>query len=544
MVNLKRLLNLIFVCLLLSGVFARMNQVQAAEGETDHALERQATIVVAIVEHEWWLIRWSDNEPVCRVFVDHENWPTGEEIYNECGELIFIQWMNTPACTNISEDGIGTEGCDGLYLHYINGEPSEKTIIVDLPTPEVWLTMIGCEPTSPGNLCEELPSLLFVGEEPLPNEQIIAIHVSVGNQSYSCVGDTCEIPLRPTTFDGEVIEFWADSSYGDSSERFTALVRVIDSGVSPSPGGEGWYVDVLSSQWKGNLVASCAQIWQAFPPIGEPPTWLSTPDDPELLATDEPYSYLAGRLIANDLVDASECPGGGLLPNGYADTCGLEKAMPLVEEWQNLYDARIIEVAKDSSVPAQLIKNLFAQESQFWPGAFKDPYEYGLGQLTDNGAETILLWNSSFYDQYCPLVLDSGTCERGYIYLDEENQAILRGSLALQANADCPDCLTGIDLKYANFSVGLFAETLLANCEQVNQVMYNATGQIAGSVSSYEELWRFTVANYHIGPGCISYAMYNAWSAKVKMDWEHVSQYLTEPCEGVIPYVEAISGGP
>ena len=178
------------------------------------------------------------------------------------------------------------------------------------------------------------------------------------------------------------------------------------------------------------------------------------------------------------------------------------------------------------------------------PAAFRIPFEFGLGQLTDNGAETILLWNSSFYAQFCPLVLDASQCERGYIYLDKESQAILRGALALKANADCAECYTGIDLTHADFSVALFAETLLANCAQVNQIMFNATGKVAGEASGYEDLWKFTVANYHIGAGCLSYALYTATAARATLDWEHVSDYLTPACQGVVEYVANVSGGP
>ena len=51
------------------------------------------------------------------------------------------------------------------------------------------------------------------------------------------------------------------------------------------------------------------------------------------------------------------------------------------------------------------MKNLFAQESQFWPGMFRVPYEFGLGQITDQGADAIFMWNPVFFQQFCPLVL-------------------------------------------------------------------------------------------------------------------------------------------
>jgi hypothetical protein len=339
---------------------------------------------------------------------------------------------------------------------------------------------------------------------------------------------------------GTAIEFWVDSSYGDSSKRFTAHVRVIDSGVSNRPGGAGWYVDVLSSQWVGQPIASCAQTWQAFPPIGGLPLWLSTPDIPELLASDEEYFFLAGKLITQGMVDATGCPDGGLLPNGYANACGLERGRDKVEAWQNQFDARIIEVAKETGVPAQLMKNLFAQESQFWPG-ISSAEHLGLGHITENGADALLLWNPSFYDQFCPLVLEESSCEAGYLQLEEDQKTILRGALASQAKTDCPECPAGIDLTNANQSIRMFANTLLADCEQVAQIVYNATGEMPGVVSNYEDLWRFTLANYHAGPGCLSYAVFSAADAGDSVDWESITPFFTPVCQGVVDYVSLIA---
>jgi len=230
-----------------------------------------------------------------------------------------------------------------------------------------------------------------------------------------------------------------------------------------------------------------------------------------------------------------------MLPNGYADSCGLELARPLVMEWQNQFDNRIIEVAQETGVPGQLMKNLFAQESQFWPGVFRVPYEFGLGQITDNGADAIFIWNPDFFDQFCPLILSADACAGGYLSLTDKSRAVLRGALALQAKADCDTCPTGIDLSNVNFTVSLFANTLQANCAQIARTIFTATNLMAGTISSYEDLWRFTIANYHAGPGCVSFAIHQAWQLTGELTWENVASYFTAPCLGVVPYVDQIT---
>jgi hypothetical protein len=230
-----------------------------------------------------------------------------------------------------------------------------------------------------------------------------------------------------------------------------------------------------------------------------------------------------------------------MLPNGYADSCGLERSRPLLADWQNQFDHRIVEVAKETGIPAQLMKNLFAQESQFWPGVFRVPYEYGLGQLTDHGVDSIFLWQPEFFTQFCPLVLHEDACSGGYLSLKEDSRAILRGALAVQAKVDCAECEAGIDLSNTNFSVSLFANTLQANCAQVSRTIFTATASSPGMVATYEDLWRFTIANYHAGPGCTAYAIHQTWQNTGSLTWQEAVNYFTDPCQGVIPYVEKIT---
>jgi hypothetical protein len=517
--------------------------VMAAAIQASENPKRTTEIIVPYTEYEWWLIRWSTNQPECRILTDHEGLPNGDDVYIYCGKSLYEEWFKTETCPEaVSGDG-DTASCKGLYLHLISETPKEKVIQVELPVAEAWINLTGCTPIPPENRCEELPNLLIIGEEPLPNEQITQIQGTFNEIPFVCPpGDTCEFPLRPTPLEGVTVEFWADSSYGDSSAHFTALVRVVDSGVGVAPGTGGWYVDVMSDRWLGEQPSSCAQVWNTFPPIGgEVPIWLASPSDPELLASDEPYAYLAGRLIAHQVVDASECPGGGLEPNGYANTCGLEIARPEVTLWQNQFDEEIMAVSDETNIPSQLIKNLFAQESQFWPGVYRIAEEYGFGQLTEKGADTVLLWNDDFYYQFCPLVLSEETCDIGYAQLGEEGQAQLRGALATNVNADCFECPTGIDLSHADITIELFAQTIKANCVQTGQIVSNHTRKSPAETSTYEDLWRYTLVNYHAGPGCLSDAIKAVRKAGAPIDWGNVATRLNTLCPGAADYVEKVA---
>jgi hypothetical protein len=301
-------------------------------------------------------------------------------------------------------------------------------------------------------------------------------------------------------------------------------------------------VDVLSSQWQGQTVATCADSWNVFPPVGGPPAWLATPKQSEELSSDIPYTYLATNLIRQGAVDASSCADGGLLPDGNGvNQCGLEKSRPAVIEWQNQFDELILSTAQETAVPARLLKNLFARESQFWPGFYQGAVDVGLGQLTENGADTTLFWNDSFYEQFCPMVYPEDTCGDGYMHLKEEQQLELRRALVGSVNAICEDCPLGLDLAQADFSVVVFAHTMTANCEQTGQVIHNYTDETPGDVASYEDLWKFTLVNYNAGGGCLAEGLTRALGEGLALTWGDVSPFFTGACSGAVNYVNDIS---
>jgi len=520
---------------LVGSAFASFSRGSAAPRYEPPGPDRFSVTTVDYTKYFWWMIYWGESEVECHIEVDHDGMPTPGDVYVDCGESFYKEWINQRPCTELD-----VSQCSGFYLVLVDSQPAQKEISTKLPAPIIQVTLENCDPvyTSSTSICEYEPVLVLTGVEPLPEYKIIGIEGLYEGQPFSC-GPICRLKLPITGDNGRNIQFWAYSSYGDSSEVFDALVRVAETNAG-NPDQSFWYVDVLSSQWAGVPVASCVQAWEVLPPVGGPPEWLSTPTQSETLGTEVPYNYLAAELIRSKVVDASFCEDNGLLPDGGANNCGMEAARTAVTDWQNQFDNLILNVAKDSGVPAHLLKNLFAKESQFWPGinAKKD---VGLGQLTEHGADTALLWNPPFFYQFCPLVMDSGECSKGYLHLDEKQQVYVRQALIAAVNATCDNCPLGIDVERANFSIGVFAHTLLANCEQAGQLVENVSGGTAGSAATYEDLWKFTLVNYNAGPGCLGDALDATDTDKQDLSWENVSKHLTPACVGAVDYVNEIS---
>ena len=531
----SRLITLSLLLVLAGTGFASTSRGAVSQLQDPSGPDRFSVTTVQYTKYFWWMLRWGTNVLVCEFETDHEGFPTPNDIFTGCGEDVYDDWITQQPCRERD-----TRLCQGHYIVQVGSEPATREVSTLLPPPLVEVTLENCSPvyTSSTSICEAEPILVLTGIEPLPDHHITRIEGIYEGQSFACDA-VCRLRLPLTSETGTTLQFWAVSSYGDTSEIFNALFRVaVTDGGNPDQ--SYWYVDVLSSQWAGVPVASCVEAWQALPPIGGPPRWLSTPTASEELGTDVPYNYLAANLIRRGQVDVSACPDGGLLADGTASTCGMEQARSAVNAWQNQFDAIILNIGRDTGVPAHLLKNLFARESQFWPGtSLKN--DVGLGQLTAHGADTTLLWNPPFFRQFCPLVMDSTECSKGYLGLEKDQQEYVRHALISAVTATCENCPLGVDLERANFSIGVFAHTLLANCEQAGQLVENVTGGTAGNAASYEDLWRFTLVNYNAGPGCLGDALDLTFAQSLPLTWQNVSAQLSPGCVDAARYVDEIS---
>ena len=147
-----------------------------------------------------------------------------------------------------------------------------------------------------------------------------------------------------------------------------------------------------------------------------------------------------------------------------------ERNHQAVIDWQNQFDVAIWEAGRSLGIPPRLIKTLIEQESQFWPGNSRHIYnEYGLGQLSQSGADVALRWdNELFYNVCSGLVYD---CSKIYGRLSSWMQATMRGGLMRSVNAECATCPHGIDEGRAYESIPMITRTLRSNCLQVNYLM-------------------------------------------------------------------------
>ncbi|HEY9152362.1 MAG TPA: S8 family serine peptidase [Anaerolineales bacterium] len=281
-------------------------------------------------------------------------------------------------------------------------------------------------------------------------------------------------------------------------------------------------------------------IWNAR--TNDAPAWLQMLNDPHGLYSEYELSTLAGHLINYGVVDSQGCPSGGLQANHKANDCGVQRAMSAAEVWQNRFNADIVSASQNTGVPPIVIKNIFVYESQFWPQTvFINTSEFGLGHMTEMGADSLLRWNYPFYDSFCNANLPSDRCQKVFVEQPDYIQSMLRGLVIQQVNADCSDCSYSLDLTRAQKSIPIFANTLVANANLVKHYIKLYTGSDASDTAGYEDLWDFALSSYNAGPGCFKNALLQTIYANKPLTWKNLSSKFDAGCKGAVAYVDFIS---
>jgi hypothetical protein len=259
--------------------------------------------------------------------------------------------------------------------------------------------------------------------------------------------------------------------------------------------------------------------------------WVYVPQSPEELYTEEQYFFLAGQLISNNIVDASSCPSGGLMANGYANACGMAQARETVVAVQNLLNEPILQAYDDVGVPPVLLKNLIRFESQFWPSQ-DGIIHYGFGHLTNIGIRNALQWNPDLYAKVCPDSVDD--CVTNF----SAAEAILSSLIAT-----CEDCEYGIDQAQANQSLDILAESLLGYCFQTEQLVFNATGWRSNLAVDYATIWKLTLMNYNVGSVCVYNTLESTFDrTQGPMNWSDISASVPSGyCERGLYYANQVT---
>ena len=236
------------------------------------------------------------------------------------------------------------------------------------------------------------PYVILTSYGATEEDPVKEIQGKLGLVDFSCPGAKC---LLSVEFDN-TLAIRAITQAGLASQEVRATVRV-------NRLEDGFEVSVESLNPAVLFTDYCAGVWEQSGV--QSPNWGVFPQSPTELATNKEFHYLASQLIANGVVDASDCPGGGLSQTG-PNSCGLDRAAEAMLVWQNQYDYNIWLAGRDQEIPPILLKTLIERESQFWPMSqrfFLD--EYGLTQVNELGTDVALRWDIDLYLNICSQTL-------------------------------------------------------------------------------------------------------------------------------------------
>jgi hypothetical protein len=386
------------------------------------------------------------------------------------------------------------------------------------------------------------PYVILTAFSALPGAVAVTIQGFLNTEQFICTQSPCAVDLQTSSR----LVFAAYTASGESSETVIASVSVTRE-------TDGYLVTIDTVSQFSLFSNACSIFWGVSDEANVP--WDDFVQFPYQLHTKKTLHTLATELILNGIVDAHDCPAGGLnLSLNWPTACGLEKASSKMIEWQNQFDDHIWLASKNQGVPPKILKTLFEIESQFWPGNARFYLdEFGLGQLNQLGVDVLLRRDPTLFQQACQGVLSD--CATSYLSLNPQQQAMIRGAVVKLVDASCADCQYGFDLNRAKESVALFARLLVANCQQVDTIINSvivpdtdadaatATAAVATIAAggntdstSYDDLWRFTFLSYHSGLNCFREALVATKKAKQPVNWENIAKRLK--CKGAENYVD------
>ena len=388
------------------------------------------------------------------------------------------------------------------------------------------------------------PYVILTAFASVSRSESVVIRGFINSDEFICVESPCIVNLAGSTR----LVIRAVTSSGETSPEVIASISVTGD-------TQGYSVIIDSVNQFTSFVDSCSLLWGVKDE--ENARWDTFVQFPYQLNTKKTLHTLATQLLLRGVVDASDCPAGGLSVGlDWPTACGLEKATSAMIEWQNQYDDYIWLSSRDYGIPPKILKSLIEYESQFWPGNSRFYLdEFGLGQINQLGVDVLLRRDPVLYQKICSGVLTN--CSVPYVSLDPSQQALIRGALVSSVDATCPSCEYGLDLDKAKNSISLIANLFQANCQQVKNILSvpykpdedadaaTATAVVATVAAGgtrpgadYEDYWRFTFLAYHSGISCFQSSVKETRDAGLPVTWENLQENLT--CKGGQDYVNGV----
>ena len=142
--------------------------------------------------------------------------------------------------------------------------------------------------------------------------------------------------------------------------------------------------------------------------------------------------------------------------------------------------------------------------------------------------DLLLRWNPDYFKLLCleTFFAAPDLCKRGFSAMDKSLQIILRGSALRKIGTEA--------------EIDLLAAALAASVRQVNALVQGAAEAMSEPGSTYEDMWKFTIANYHSGSGCLQNALRVASALGFPLTWENVRHYFSGECKRAEDYVERV----
>jgi hypothetical protein len=124
-----------------------------------------------------------------------------------------------------------------------------------------------------------------------------------------------------------------------------------------------------------------------------------------------------------------------------------------------------------------------------------------------------------------------------YVNLEVWQQAAMRGKLLKGVDPTCATCRGGVDLDQARQSIFFLAEAFAGSCQQTADLVRRFSGEAPMQWMSYEEFMRLTLANYHMGSGCLKSSLQNGRKGD---SWRIIAATLPTGCSSGVEYIRRI----